>query len=301
MNLHDLAEILPDGSFAPANIACWFWDLGVHVFPTNNKVPAVPRGTSQFDYLCSRQLAAGLREYAVPLGLLAVADSDTAASEAWIAAHLPDTPFKVTTGPYHDGSPGNGRHRYYHLVGDAPPFFHRDGLTIEFRHRGRYVVGPGSIRPDGVTYIADDWSWNIDEIPFFPVADFLFDDRPFADRGSGSGDPLKLPEAVHQSERHGTLHKVMRSLAARGVPLEGALAACRMENMLKCRPPLKDDHALTNYLTRAYKQKDRANFTRTPQTGWVLAANLVDVGLSVDAALIAVRSVDPTFDPEVSE
>jgi hypothetical protein len=282
------------------NAAEWFWLHGFHVFPTVNKVPAVPAGTSQFDYRCSREQAAGFREYGVPLGLFAVADSDNASAEAWNATHLPSTPFTVTTGGYHDGAPGHGRHRYYRLVGEAPHFIHRNGHTIEFRHRGQYVVGPGSVRPDGVVYTADDWSWDIHDVPFFPVADFLWDDRPPEARGSVDGQPLTLPPIVSDGERHETLHKIMRSLVARCVPLEGALAACHIENRSRCKPPLKDLNSLDRFLRRAYQQKDRADFVRTPQTGWELAGALLDVGLSVDAALVAVRAVTPDFDPETS-
>jgi hypothetical protein len=173
----------------------WFKKHGVHVFPTMNKVPAVSKGTSWKDYRCTREHAAGFREYGVPLGLLAVADSDTRAAEIWNAANLPDTPLTVTTGPYHDGSPGRGRHRYYRLVGDAPNFIHRDGQTIEFKHRGQYVVGPGSIRPDGVIYTADAWSWDLDGVPFFPVRDFCFDDGSCSIT-SPPGLPYEIPAAL---------------------------------------------------------------------------------------------------------
>jgi hypothetical protein len=93
----------------------------------------------------------------------------------------------------------------------------------------------------------------------------------------------------------------MRSLVARGVPLEGALAACHIENRAKCHPPLEANEKLDRFLRRAYQQKDRADFVRTPQTGWDLAAALLDVGLSVDATLAAVRSVTPDFDPECGD
>jgi hypothetical protein len=273
--------------------AVWFFDHGIHVFPVAGKEPAVPRGTSQFDYRCSRAEAARMRDYGVPLGLFAVADSDSPETEAWVAAHLPETPFKVTT--------GRGRHRYYRLVVDAPHFIHRGGHTIEFRHRGQYVVGPGSVHASGAVYTADDWSWNIRDVPFFPVTDFLFDDRSPEARGSADGEPLVLPEAVSAGERHETLHKIMRSLVAHGVPLDGALKTCYAENRAKCRPPLPEDNTLDAFLRRAYHQKDRADFVRSPKTeGWLLAGSLLETGLSIDAILVAVRSIDPAFDPETS-
>jgi hypothetical protein len=278
------------------NAALWFFDHGIGAFPIKpgTKEPAC----KWLDYTPSRAEAAGFTTYAVRLGLLAVADSDTPEAEAWNAAHLPDTPFKITTGPYHDGSPGRGRQRCYRLVGDAPHYFHRDGQTIEFRHRGQYCLGAGSRHPSGLIYTADPWSWDIDDVPFFPVTDFLFDDRPLAARGSSDGQPLVLPEVIKGGERHDTLHKIMRSLVANGVPLEGALKACHLENLAKCRPPLELDD---KFLTRAYQQKDRANFVRSPKSGWALAGALIEIGLSVAATLVAVRSIDPAFDPETSE
>jgi hypothetical protein len=272
--------------------AIWFLDRGIGVFPlkARSKEPACE---SWDDYTCTREQASRFVNYGVRLTAnFGVVDSDSPESEAWVAAHVPITPFMVTT--------GRGRHRYFRLLGDTPKFIHRNGHTIEVRNAGQYVVGPGSIHPGGAIYTADDWSWNINDVPVFP-ADFVFDDRPPETRGSANGAPLVLPEVVCESERHETLHKIMRSLAARGVPLEGALAACHLENRSRCRPPLTDLHELDSFLRRAYWQKDRADFVRTPQTGWALSGALLEVGLSVDAALIAVRSIDPAFDPETSE
>ena len=84
-----------------------------------------------------------------------------------------------------------------------------------------------------------DWSWRWNDIPFFPDG-FVFDDGTCG-TFSAPGQPLALPEAVFKQERHDTLHKIIRSLAARGVPLDAALAVCRLENLTRCRPPLADN------------------------------------------------------------
>jgi hypothetical protein len=55
------------------------------------------------------------------------------------------------------------------------------------------------------------------------------------------------------------------------------------------------------FLSRAYKQKDRADFVRAPKTGWTLAGSLLEIGVPVDVVIAAVRSVTPDFDPETSE
>lgn len=269
--------------------ATWFYGLGIHVFPTSSKVPVVPKGTSQFDYRCTQEQAARFKEYGVPLGSLAVADSDDAVSEVWVAAHLPDTPFKVTT--------ARGRHRYYRLVSDAPHFIHRDGHTIEFRHRGQYVVGPGSIRPDGVVYTSEAWSWDINDLPIFPVADFAWDDRPLAQRGSADGSPFVMPPVVKAGERHDMMFKFMRSLQARGVSeLPWLLKAIHAENLLKCQPPIAHDE-LERYISRVWKYPDRPNFERAVQDEWTLAGGLFNAGVSVETAFDATKAVHPDFDP----
>ena len=273
----------------------WFHKHGVGVFPLipGTKQPEVSFPT----YICTSAQAAQFRDYGVRVGLgrlgyIVVVDTDNADAEAWAGARLPDTPFKVHT--------ARGHHRYYQATGPLPKFIHRDGHTIESRNQGQYVVGPGSVHASGVIYTASEWSWRWQDIPPFPT-DFLWDDRPPFARGSSDGQPLLLPETIHASERHETLHRVMRSLVARCVPLDGALAACHLENLAKCRPPLDDHDELDRFLRRAYEQKDRADFVRTPQTAWDLAGGLIEIGLSVEATLVAVRSVTPDFDPNQPE
>ena len=230
--------------------ATWFHDLGVHVFPTRDKVPAVPRGSSWKDYRTTRAAVALFKEYGVPLGPLAVADSDSQAAETWSAQHLPPTPLVVTT--------GRGRHRYYRRpVGAAPRFIHRDGLTIEFRHEGQYVVGPGSVRPDGVVYQAAAWSWDIRDVPIFPVDDFRWDDRPVEARGSVSGARFELPPVVHAGERHEQLFKLLRSCRAKGWDRETTRELVSLANQGRCVPPLVEDPAFEDWFNRQWRKVDR--------------------------------------------
>ena len=266
----------------------WFYDHGIGVFPvrTPGKEPAC---SSWDDYRCARAQAARFGNYGVRLGRLGVADSDTPGAEAWVARNLPSTPLIVET--------ARGRHRYYRLDGPAPKFIHRDGHTIEFRNQGQYVVGPGSVHPTGVIYTASDWSWQWDDLPLFPTG-FVFDDRPVFSRGSaGEGAPFTLPPKVFAGERHDMLWRLLRSIQARGVDVNIALAACHAENHARCQPPV-DPTALDAYLRRVAKRPDREEFVRARQTGWELAAGLLETGLSVEAVLAVVKAVSPDFDPE---
>jgi hypothetical protein len=127
--------------------AVWFHDNGIGVFPikTRSKEPACK---SWDDYACTRDDAAKFVNYGVRLAhWIGVIDTDSPESEAWVQAHCPTTPFTVRG--------ARGLHRYYRLQAEkTPKFIKRDGLTIEFRNQGQYVVGPGSVHPTGAVYVA---------------------------------------------------------------------------------------------------------------------------------------------------
>jgi Protein of unknown function (DUF3631)/Bifunctional DNA primase/polymerase, N-terminal len=263
----------PPENTTPKVSAAWFHDHGVHVFPTVKKAPAVPKGTSQFDYRCTREQAARFREYGVPLGrvgtttnFLVVVDADNPATKRWVMSNLPPTPFTVTTGPCHDGSEDRGLHFYLRANGSVPHFIHRDGLAIESRNQGQYVVGPGSVRPDGVVYTASDWSWRWEDIPFFP-ADFVFDDRPLDARGSAKGEPYKFPEVALASERHSELFRLLRSLKGTGVNREATRQIVHLMNVERCRPSLTEDDTFEQWFTRGWENQDRpfVKSTTTPE------------------------------------
>src|SRR5690606_10738565 len=135
----------------------------------------VPACKSWDDYTASIDRARRWTNYGVVLGLypgggggLAVVDTDNDDAEAWARRNLIDTPFMVRT--------GKGMHRYYRVAQDIPNFIHRDGHTIEFRNRGQYVVGPGSIHSTGKLYSTLPWDREFKQIPVFPVDEFVWDD-----------------------------------------------------------------------------------------------------------------------------
>jgi hypothetical protein len=93
------------------------------------------------------------RPYGVVLGSLVVLDGDTPPTAIWIREQPPTTPFRVQTGPYHDGQPGRGVHFYFRAPqGTLPAFIRRNGLAIGCKRAGYYVVGPGSVHPCGCIY-----------------------------------------------------------------------------------------------------------------------------------------------------
>jgi len=230
--------------------AAWFWDHGVHIFPTKNKKPAVPRHTSQFAYRSTRDEAARMREYGVPGDGLTIVDTDDDADEAWIVAQPDlDTPFMVRT--------RRGWHRYFRTRGPLPSYIHRDGHTIENRNRGLYVVGPGSVLPDGFVYRASDWSWRWEDIPYFPDG-FVFDDRPIDQRGSIDGAPYEFPDVVRAGERHDQLFRLLRSCKGKDWDRKTTREIVRLANERRCDPPLVEDDVFERWFDRQWNKPDRA-------------------------------------------
>lgn len=260
----------------PLSIARWLHDHGESVFPLleRSKEPAVRWKT----YRSTRQQAARLTHYGIWLrGRLIVIDADSPEVAAWMAAHLPPTPFWVSTGPYHDDSAGRGAHWYYRLDVPLPKFMHRDGLTIESRNGDCYVVGPGSRHPSGVIYTASNWSWQWSDIPPFP-SDFCFDDGSCGARSASSAPaaPFEFPTAVTAGERHSMLFKQIRSwrhIFERKEAREGI----HLMNLAHCRPPLVEDATFDRWFARVWNQPDRP----LPATGLSALRGVHRIGSSL--------------------
>ena len=238
----------------------FFLTHGVNVFPISpgTKEPDVPKGTSWKSWQGPRPTG----PYGVELGALMVVDGDSSLSTAWIRANCPATPFRVQTGPHHDSSDmGRGVHFYYRAPAcQTPAFIHRDGLVIEARRAGQYVVGPGSIHPSGCTYTSTNWSWSWDGLPVF-LADFAFHDGTRLT--TLAGQRYEVPERVTAGERTAELFKFARSFKARGASEQMARYAVEVFNRDRCEPP-KSDEWLLRWFNRAWHQADRPDFAQLP-------------------------------------
>lgn len=242
------------------NPLAFFLEHRVRVFPITRgtKRPAVDQGTSWTDwddFMRSRPE----KPYGVVLGSLLVVDGDCEQTTAWIREHVPATPFRVQSGPHHDGSPGRGVHFYFRAPQPpTPAFIRRDGLVIEARRAGQYVVGPGSPHPAGCIYkVSHQWTWRWDDIPVLP-SDFAFEDgsvRPVAAEGAS----YDVPDTVAAGERTAELFRFLRSCKAKGLSVEMARFAVEQFNRTRCEPP-KSDAWLRSWFGRAWSQTDRPGF-----------------------------------------
>lgn len=238
------------------NYAQWHFDSGFVVFPLKPRTKE-PACRSWDDYTCEREAVTGWPSYGVGLRGWLVVDTDDTPAEQLAAASMPDTPFRVKT--------ARGMHRYYRLVGtkkypidSVPHFIHRDGLTIEARHgQGHYVVGAGSVHPSGAIYRVADWSWNVHDVPFFPVDDIEWDDRPREVRGSIAGEPYRFPEVVRAGERHDQLFRLLRSMKGSGVDRESTRDVVHEANVHRCDPPLAENRDFERWFERQWNKPDR--------------------------------------------
>lgn len=113
-------------------------------------------------------------------GVVAI-DCDSPAAEAWADAHLPASQMMTRT--------AKGSHRFYRhpgtLVANKARIFGRDGLALDVRADGGYVVAPGSVHHSRVVY-ARVGAWPpVAELPVFDLA-WLASGEPAAEQDSGS-------------------------------------------------------------------------------------------------------------------
>lgn len=106
--------------------------------------------------------------YAIVAGAFSgfvVIDVDGEAGERWATTHLPPTPMRVRT--------RRGEHWYYRHPGspvrNKAHIRTADGqLPLDVRGDGGFVVGPGSLHPEGHRYVAPDpWPSSLDAVPVF--------------------------------------------------------------------------------------------------------------------------------------
>jgi hypothetical protein len=155
---------------------------------------------------------------------------------------------------------GRGIHRYYRMVRcPLTKFLKRDGLCIEFKNAGQYVVGPGSIHPSGAVYQTFfDGQWT--DIPVFP-ADFVLDDGSYQPKTSGAAsgvtEGFEFPDEVREPLRHDTLLRYLRSLKARGNDEDVVRAEVTLANQTRCKPPIEEDARFEAWFQRAWNLPDR--------------------------------------------
>lgn len=109
---------------------------------------------------------AGSSCYGVRLDGLAVIDCDT--DDPGLVKQMEA---RFGASPVHVRTP-RGRHLYYRANGSQFPNLRREGLPVDIkRGAGSYVMGPGSLRPDGGAYVAAKGALGRDSLPEIRVTE----------------------------------------------------------------------------------------------------------------------------------
>lgn len=139
---------------------------------------------------------------------------------------LPKVP-EVLTG-------GGGRHIYFrHPGGVVRNSAGTLGPGLDVRGDGGYVVAPPSVHESGRPYL---WTTTLDQQPLAEPPPWLLEP---AARTNGAAAPIG--EAIPEGERDSTLASLAGTMRRRGADEAAILAALRVTNEQRCKPPLADD------------------------------------------------------------
>ncbi len=159
---------------------------------------------------------------------------------ALIRAHgpLPETVEALT--------PRGGRHLYFVHPGptwEVPNSASKLGPHIDVRGDGGYVIVAPSVLPDGRFYAWEGSSDPTDGMRAAPAPDWLLAlvARPKEQHGPVDGLSPRASNRIPAGRRNEELFRLGRSLRARDLSDTGVLAALRVENQLRCAPPLAEE------------------------------------------------------------
>ena len=156
------------------NEALWLQQHGFNPMPLlfRGKRPLLSqwkiRQTERLTWLELERLFRPLRNLAIITGQtqetpnVLVIDADSADAIAFLNAEAPATPMRCKT--------GNGEHRYFQL---PQGLFLKNsvkvnGIAVDIRSQGAYVVCPPSVHPSGRKYEWIDGPVAAEKLPFFP-------------------------------------------------------------------------------------------------------------------------------------
>ena len=214
---------------------------GLSVIPLKprSKDPAVPWSAFQTTSATVDQLQSWFTEHpdrniGIALGSVSgvvAVDTDSPEAEAWVGENLPYTLMMTRT--------ARGMHRYYRLPADGhelPAFIEVDGLKIELRRHGQYVVAPGSVHPSGFVYeMVEPWPNSLDDVPQLPTELI----GQLAKRGAHEG-PASPVRAIATGNRNNSLTAEAGRLRRLGFDVDEIRAALLEINRKRCAPPLPE-------------------------------------------------------------
>jgi hypothetical protein len=175
-----------------------------------------------------------------------VLDADTPEADALLASML-------------DLRQGTASGAHYPVLGTAPNSVRveiESGIHVDVRGTGGQIVCSPSVHATGVLY---EWDAmlprNVDDLPELPERWA----QKIMQRPAPSPASVQRGTKVPEGGRNALLYGHARSMLARGLSAEAVAAAIRIENAVRCAPPL-DDGEVARMLRHAATQPHRSDF-----------------------------------------
>ena len=154
-----------------------------------------------------------------------------------------------------------GMHYYFNVGADRVPICESSSISIDLRGDGGYIVAPPSIHPDtGKPYA---WDVSPEDMPPAKVSstdkeliDWVYRNRDGAAKVD-KGQRFELPDVIHDGTRDMTIFRLASSMRSRNNSYDATLAACRAENLARCKPPL-DDKTVVEKVNSAWRYEPNA-------------------------------------------
>ena len=110
---------------------------------------------------------------------------------------------------------------------------------VDIRANGGYIVAPPSIHPNGTRY---EWEQDPSEYELITTDDIDVEYimNSILSSNKSAGEPLKVPDEIPEGHRDELMFKLACKYQAMGMSDDAMLAALRIENETRCKPPLSD-------------------------------------------------------------
>jgi P4 family phage/plasmid primase-like protien len=214
-------------------------------------------------------------------GVVAV-ETDSNEAEAWASANLPRTPMMTRS--------ARGTHRFYRLPTGAdartaiPRTLDVDGVFIEVKGYGQYVLAPGSVHPGNAALgippghiyrEVEPWPESLAAVPEFPMAQIRrllgITDSTTTDRQPAE----PLPRAIDAGDRNNRLFREGCRLRRLGFEEDEIAATLAVLNRTRCDPRLDDREveAIAHSCCRYDPAADTFPLTETGDAEFFVACN----------------------------
>lgn len=142
---------------------------------------------------------------------------------------------------------------------------------VDIRCDGGYIVGPGSIHPNGIRY---EWEFDPDE---YPIAEADENVLALVNKGKQKtkAESFTVPDKITSGTRNDTIYRLACSLQAKGLSDTAILAACRAENMTRCDPALDDDEVVK--IVESALRHDKGTSIKEPDKKTPLVVSVADI------------------------